>query len=252
MALEQEMVTTHWNNRAKSYQFNLSKDFFRDDASSRWRDLLAAAIGTTAPLDALDVGCGPAVLTRLLLELGHTVTAVDVSEKMLELGRQSVPPDSRVSFHQASAAELPFEDASFDLVINRYVVWTLPNPVQALREWQRVLKPGGRLCVIDGNWYYHYYTSPVRRGWSKFIHFLYKARSGFDKSQKLATGYARELPTTWVLRPDWDLGLLAGLGFEEVEVIKGLEQRIRTHWLKDRLKNPWAHQFLIMAKKALQ
>ncbi len=252
MPLEQEMVTNHWNNRARSYQFNISRDFFRNKVDERWRKVLADAIGDTGPLEVLDAGCGPAVLTRLLLGLGHSVTAIDVSEAMLELARTSVEPGSKVNFHQASAEELPFEDESFDLVINRYVVWTLPDPVRAIREWRRVLKPGGRVCIIDGNWYYNYYHSPIRRAWNELTHLIYKVRSGFDKGQKLATNYAKELPSTWVLRPHWDLGILAGLGFENVRVVKNLERHIRQNRIKDRLKNPWHHQFLLMATKGEQ
>src|SRR5262249_5308632 len=45
---------------------------------------------------------------------------------------------------------LPFSSASFDLAISRHVLWTLPHPEAALDEWIRVLRPGGRLVVIDG------------------------------------------------------------------------------------------------------
>lgn len=177
-AVNQEIVTSHWDSRAKSYRFNINRDFFRHGVNDRWRELLAEAIGPTGPLNVLDAGCGPAVLTRLLLELGHAVTAVDVSKKMLAIAREKVGPDNdRVCFHQASAAELPFADRTFDLVISRYVVWTLPEPVRAMREWRRLLKPGGRLGIIDGNWYYHYYRSRFRRWVANIDSLWYKVRS---------------------------------------------------------------------------
>jgi ubiquinone/menaquinone biosynthesis C-methylase UbiE len=44
---------------------------------------------------------------------------------------------------------LPFPPASFDLVMTRHVLWTLPHPEAAIDEWKRVLRPGGRLAVID-------------------------------------------------------------------------------------------------------
>ena len=213
---------------------------------------MAEAIGDVGSQKVLDAGCGPAVLTRLLLDLGHRVTAVDVSENMIELARQTVGKENdHVNFHQADVADLPFEDAGFDMIISRYVVWTLPDPVKVLIEWQRLLKPGGRIGIIDGNWYYHYYRSRIRRCWAHVSNFTYKVRSGFDPGQKIATNYAYDLPTTHVLRPDWDLGVLAGLGFENIKVYPHLERRIWRSWSWERLKNPWSHQFLIMAEKKI-
>ena len=163
-AVNQDTVTDHWNVRADSYNFNISRDLFQNDVDRRWKDLLAESLGDNGPLNILDAGCGPAVLTRLMLDLGHTVTGVDVSEKMIDHARKVVGDRcERVSFQQGSADELPFEDECFDLVISRYVVWTLPDPVKALTEWRRLLKPGGRIGIIDGNWYYHYFRSPVKK-----------------------------------------------------------------------------------------
>ena len=248
--IKQEVVTKHWNERAKSYRFNIKRDFFRQGVDERWRDLLAEALGNSGPLKVLDAGCGPAVLTRLMLDLGHEVTAVDVSEKMLEFAKEAVGNvNGRVRFQQGNVADLPFEDGQFDLVISRYVVWTLPDPAGAIAEWRRLIKPGGRLGIIDGNWYYHYYRSAVHRCWSGINSFVYKIRSGFDPGQKLATGYARDLPTTQVLRPDWDLGVLAGLGFEETKIYRNLERRIWGALSWKRLKNPWNNQFLLVATK---
>ena len=56
----------------------------------------------------------------------------------------------RCRFEQADAEQLPFAPASFDLVISRHVLWTLPHPEAAIDEWIRVLRPGGRLVVVDG------------------------------------------------------------------------------------------------------
>ena len=248
--LNQGLVTDHWNFRADIYRFNMIRDFFRNDVADRWRDLLAEAIGDVGPQNVLDAGCGPAVLTKTLLDLGHRVTAVDVSEKMIEIAREIVGSgNDRISFHLADVVDLPFEDASFDMIFSRNVVWTLPEPVKALTEWRRLLKPGGRLGVIDGNWYYHYYRSRIKRWWADISNLTYKVRSGFKPGQKLAAHYAFDLATTHVLRPDWDLGVLAGLGFENVKVYQDLERRVWGTWSLKRFTNPWNNQFLIMATK---
>ena len=56
----------------------------------------------------------------------------------------------KIRFEQGDAEQLPFRPASFDLAISRHVLWTLPHPETAIDEWWRVLRPGGRLVVIDG------------------------------------------------------------------------------------------------------
>ncbi|MBS3989055.1 MAG: class I SAM-dependent methyltransferase, partial [Dethiobacter sp.] len=53
---------------------------------------------------------------------------------------------------QADAQKLPFPEATFDLIICRNLVWTLPDPLAAYQDWYRVLKPGGRVLVFDANW----------------------------------------------------------------------------------------------------
>jgi ubiquinone/menaquinone biosynthesis C-methylase UbiE len=54
-----------------------------------------------------------------------------------------------VRFEQGDVEQLPFAAGSFDLVASRHLLWTLPHPEAAIDEWIRVLRPGGRLVVID-------------------------------------------------------------------------------------------------------
>jgi len=54
---------------------------------------------------------------------------------------------------QGDAEALPFRSSCFDVVASRHLLWTLPDPGKALAEWMRVLRPGGRILAIDGNWF---------------------------------------------------------------------------------------------------
>jgi SAM-dependent methyltransferase len=54
-----------------------------------------------------------------------------------------------IRFEEGDAENLPFAVSSFDLVVSRHVLWTLPHPQAAVAGWVRVLRPGGRLVVID-------------------------------------------------------------------------------------------------------
>jgi SAM-dependent methyltransferase len=97
----------------------------------------------------LDLGCGEGRVGSALADRGHTIVGVDSSPGMVELARE------RHEAHVADAAELPFEDASFDLVISYMSLMNFDDPEAAVAEAARLLEPGGRLCVatlhpIDG------------------------------------------------------------------------------------------------------
>ena len=95
----------------------------------------------------LDVGCGTGVLTRQLRAMASepaNLTGVDLSESMLGVAREHCPG---VEFHQCSASELPFADASFDLVVSSFMLMFVPEPEQALQEMYRLVAPGGRLVI---------------------------------------------------------------------------------------------------------
>jgi SAM-dependent methyltransferase len=245
----QAVVTRHWDDRVPSYVRNHGWLFRNRAAQEKWRLFVAEFVGPGSGLDVLDAGCGPATLTGPLVQLGHRLTAVDVSKEMLEqAGRILGDQAGKVRFLNADASNIPLPDSSFDLVVSRYVVWTLPDPAQAVREWMRLLRPGGRLCIIDGNWYYHYYRGGWARWWLHLVDFGYKIKNGFDKSQKMATSYVATLPTTRVLRPDWDVGLLSGVGFTDIRVQHKLDALVSgMSW--QRLNTLLARPFMVQARK---
>jgi SAM-dependent methyltransferase len=97
----------------------------------------------------LDLGCGEGRVGLALTRLGHRVVGVDTSPAMVVLARE------RHEAVVADAADLPFEDGAFDLVVAYMSVMNLDDPEAAVREAARVLDRGGRLCIavvhpIDG------------------------------------------------------------------------------------------------------
>jgi ubiquinone/menaquinone biosynthesis C-methylase UbiE len=100
------------------------------------------------------VGTGTGFLALLFAEMGHEVTGIDLSEGMLEKAKHNADNMGlEIDLFYGDAENLPFEDCSFDLVVNKCLLWTLPDPSRAVREWKRVLKPGGMIFAIDGNWF---------------------------------------------------------------------------------------------------
>lgn len=95
----------------------------------------------------LDVGCGTGILaSRIQLEFGSEVEVIgcDWSAGMLE---QAVARNPRVGWLQADAANLPFRDAAFDAVVTTEAFHWFPDQGGALREFKRVLRPGGNVHI---------------------------------------------------------------------------------------------------------
>lgn len=100
------------------------------------------------------MGTGTGFLALLFAEMGHEVTGIDLSEGMLEKAKHNADNMGiEIDLFHGDAENLPFEDCSFDLVVNKYLLWALEEPSRAVCEWKRVLKPGGMIFSIDGNWF---------------------------------------------------------------------------------------------------
>lgn len=104
-------------------------------------------------LRVLDVGTGTGYLVSMFAEMGHEAVGLDLTEGMMEKARERAQASGHaIQFELGDAENLPFEDASFDVVACRYCLWTLPDPEKALAEWARVTKPGGQILAIEGLW----------------------------------------------------------------------------------------------------
>src|SRR6202008_821616 len=94
---------------------------------------------------------GTGFLAFELTDRGHRVTGVDFAPAMIaQARRKALDRGASVRFEEADIEQLPFPPRTFDLVISRHVLWTLPHPDAAIDEWIRVLRPNGRLAVVDG------------------------------------------------------------------------------------------------------
>lgn len=95
---------------------------------------------------ALDAACGTGRLTRVLIDHGHDVTALDASEPMMERARARAP---EATYHLGSLMDLPFADAAFDVVCCGLALTHVPSVRPAIAELARVLRDGGRLLLSD-------------------------------------------------------------------------------------------------------
>jgi 2-polyprenyl-6-hydroxyphenyl methylase/3-demethylubiquinone-9 3-methyltransferase len=95
-----------------------------------------------APSLILDVGCGAGFLTNELALAGHQVTGVDLSESSLAVAAR-FDKTKTVTYKVADAYELPFSDGSFDVLCSMDFLEHVEDPARAIKEFARVLKPGG-------------------------------------------------------------------------------------------------------------
>jgi len=99
----------------------------------------------------LDVACGTGTFERLVLaeQPDQSIVGIDLSEKMLGIAEEKCRDYPNVSFEQASVSELPFDDRSFDVVVSASALHYFEDPIAALLEMKRVLKPEGELIILD-------------------------------------------------------------------------------------------------------
>ena len=111
------------------------------------RPAVLALAGPVAGLRVLDAGCGPGLYAQELVAKGAHVVAVDQSPAMVELARDRLPPAAEVRVHDLARPLHWAADASFDLVVLALVLSYVDDRVALLREFRRVLAPGGALII---------------------------------------------------------------------------------------------------------
>lgn len=128
-------------------EWDALRGVFNDDA------LRARAIAHLVParLTVCDVGTGTGILAKELALLGMRVVAVDNAPRRLEAARAAFEKDgiTTVELRGGEAQALPLADAEVDAAFAHMVMHYVPQPAEAIREMARVVKPGGRVVVID-------------------------------------------------------------------------------------------------------
>lgn len=152
-AEDQQAWNRYWTRWAAEYdEHQLSRLSLPGE-----REAWSRAFGDTLPpgtREVLDLGTGSGNVALLLAADGYDVTGIDLSSGMLDEARAKVeshphPP----TFLEADAADPPFPRGSMDAIVSRYLLWTLRDAPTALRRWHELLRPGGVLVAVDGQWF---------------------------------------------------------------------------------------------------
>jgi ubiquinone/menaquinone biosynthesis C-methylase UbiE len=147
----QAKINALWDGASAEYDDHSGHGMQSAHQIAAWRTALRALL-PRPPSRVLDVGCGTGVMSMLVAELGHNVVGIDLSEGMLAKAREKSPKRGTARFKLGDALAPGGRRGSFDAVINRHVLWTMTDPARALKNWRGMLRPGGRLVVIDGLW----------------------------------------------------------------------------------------------------
>jgi ubiquinone/menaquinone biosynthesis C-methylase UbiE len=211
-----EIIAEYWDLRSHSYVKGMTAS--KDEEREVWKRCLAPFIADCSIQKALDVGAGTGFLSYILQEMGIDVIGMDLSLGMLSRAREtSCQRQQQLDFCQGDAELVPFRSSSFDIVVSRHLLWTLPNPGRALAEWKRILKPGGRMLAIDGNWFDPSAGKKLARKFSDIFNSFSCNRNPVP-FKKFYKPIERHLPLYQASQPDRCLALFKAAGLEDVSL----------------------------------
>lgn len=166
---KKEQVARMFDNISGRYDF-LNR-FLSVGIDKSWRRKLVKSLKRENPSDILDVATGTGDLAIAIGKAGnYRIHGIDISEGMLEVGREKIRKkhlDNSISLQYGDSEEIPFDNAAFDAVTVAFGVRNFENPLAGLAEIQRVLRPGGRIYVLE-------FSKPRRFPVKQFYGFYFK------------------------------------------------------------------------------
>lgn len=147
-----DSVRTYWDSQARTFDEEPDHGLLQPQIRLAWRDLLLGHL-PPAPADVIDLGAGTGSLSVLLAQSGYRVRGLDLADAMVTAATEkAMAAEVAATFRQGDASAPPYEPGSCDVVVSRHVLWAMPDPSAALRRWVKLLRPNGRLVLIEGHW----------------------------------------------------------------------------------------------------
>ncbi len=251
-------IKAYWSTRAETFDLSPGHEIFSDDELAAWRSLIVKHLGKGEGRRALDLASGTGVISHVMDGLGFEVTGLDWAEPMLEKARLKAKARKRpIQFRMADVESTMEPDNHHDVIITRHLVWTLVDPAAAFSEWLRVLKPGGKILIVDGDFVNVGRTERMLKALAKGLE-----RLGLLKSDPMHappglaqthTSIVSRVYFSGGARADLVADLLARSGFTNVTIdtnLREIHKAQSKHWnyLK-ALARGTQHRFAVSAVK---
>jgi demethylmenaquinone methyltransferase/2-methoxy-6-polyprenyl-1,4-benzoquinol methylase len=166
---KKQQVSEMFNRIALTYDF--LNHFLSAGIDKRWRKRAIKILAETKPLLILDVACGTADFALEAASLNpQKIVGIDLSENMINIGRNKIRKkylEQKIELMQGDCEALPFIENKFDAVIVGFGVRNFMNPLKGLKEMHRVLKPHGKLMVLE-------FSKPRNMIVSKLFNFYFR------------------------------------------------------------------------------
>lgn len=198
---KKEQVAEMFNNIAGKYDF--LNHFLSLGIDKSWRKKAIAEVASINPNRILDVATGTGDLAIAAANKigGITVVGVDIADQMLEEGRKKIAERNLskvISMNLGDSESLPFADNSFDAVMCAYGVRNFENLEAGLKEMQRVMRPGGKLAILE---FSRPANFPIKQLYSFYFKNILPGIGGLLSKHKTAYTY---LPESVNVFPDGD------------------------------------------------
>jgi SAM-dependent methyltransferase len=234
-----ERIREYWDRDSRTYDDSPSHGSTDPVEAAAWKAALRRVL-PEPPSRVLDVGAGTGSLSLMAAELGYQVIGLDLSEGMLGKARtKAAERRLDVTFVQGPADRPP--EGPFDAVMERHVIWTIPDPVAALAAWRSVVVPNGRLVLLEGVWHQGDLLESLREQAARSLRVLFR-----DPAHEHHAPYPAEvldaLPLSSLPSPEPLLQAVGEAGWTGVRIARMRDvewaQRLREHpligWLEQR------------------